>query len=44
VTVAFAETFEALVAGVQGALWTLGGAPDVLRRQSVGGNTTGKTS
>jgi hypothetical protein len=30
VAVAFGETFEALVAGVQGALWALGGAPAVL--------------
>jgi hypothetical protein len=27
VGVAFGETFEALVAGVQGAVWALGGAP-----------------
>ncbi len=29
VTVAFGETFEALVTGVQGALWALGGVPFV---------------
>ena len=39
VTVAFAETFEALVAGVQGALWTLGGAPDVLRSDNLSAAT-----
>ena len=31
VALALRETFEALVAGVQGALWTLGAAPAVLR-------------
>ena len=39
VTVAFGETFEALVAGVQGALWTLGGAPDVLRSDNLSAAT-----
>jgi hypothetical protein len=31
VDLAFGETFEALRQGVQGALWTLGGAPQVVR-------------
>jgi hypothetical protein len=39
VTVAFGETFEALVAGVQSALWTLGGAPDVLRNDNLSAAT-----
>lgn len=32
---AFGETFEALVAGVQGALWALGGVADVLRSDNL---------
>jgi len=39
VAVAFGETFEALVAGVQGALWTLGGAPAVLRSDNLSAAT-----
>ena len=39
VTVAFAETFEALVAGVQGALWALGGVPEVLRSDNLSAAT-----
>src|SRR5215213_1807733 len=39
VAVAFGETFEALVAGVQGALWTLGGAPTVLRSDNLSAAT-----
>ena len=39
VTVAFGETFEALVAGVQGALWALGGVPDVLRSDNLSAAT-----
>jgi transposase InsO family protein len=39
VAVAFGETFEALVAGVQGALWALGGAPDVLRSDNLSAAT-----
>lgn len=37
--VAFGGTFEALVAGVQGALWALGGAPDVLRSDNLSAAT-----
>jgi hypothetical protein len=37
--VAFAETFEALVAGVQGALWDLGGVPLVLRSDNLSAAT-----
>jgi Mu transposase-like protein len=36
---AFAETYEALVAGVQGALWELGGAPRVLRSDNLSAAT-----
>ncbi|MDQ3421318.1 MAG: IS21 family transposase [Acidobacteriota bacterium] len=39
VAVAFGETFEALVAGVQGAVWALGGAPDVLRSDNLSAAT-----
>lgn len=39
VTVAFGETFEALVAGVQGALWALGGVPQVLRSDNLSAAT-----
>ncbi len=39
VGLALSETFEALVSGLQGALWTLGAAPAVLRHgQPVGGD------
>ena len=37
--VAFAETFEALVAGVQGALWDLGGAPEIARSDNLSAAT-----
>ena len=37
--VAFAETFEALVGGVQGALWKLGGVPLVLRSDNLSAAT-----
>lgn len=37
--VAFAETFEALVGGVQGALWALGGVPLVLRSDNLSAAT-----
>ena len=37
--VAFAETFEALVGGVQGALWELGGVPLVLRSDNLSAAT-----
>jgi transposase InsO family protein len=39
VAVAFGETFEALMAGVQGALWALGGAPAVLRSDNLSAAT-----
>ena len=39
VMVAFGETFEALVAGVQGALWALGGVPDVVRSDNLSAAT-----
>src|SRR5712692_5026668 len=39
VAVAFGETFEALAAGVQGALWALGGVPDVLRSDTLSAAT-----
>lgn len=38
-SLAFGETFEALVAGVQGALWTLGAVPDVLRSDNLSAAT-----
>jgi hypothetical protein len=37
--IAFSETFEALVAGVQGALWDLGGVPFVLRSDNLSAAT-----
>ena len=37
--VAFGETFEALVAGVQGALWSLGAVPQVLRSDNLSAAT-----
>jgi hypothetical protein len=37
--VAFGETFEALVAGVQGALWALGGVPAILRSDNLSAAT-----
>jgi hypothetical protein len=39
VAVAFGETFEALAAGVQGALWALGGVPEVLRSDNLSAAT-----
>ena len=39
VAVAFGETFEAIAAGVQGALWALGGVPDVLRSDNLSAAT-----
>ncbi|HZL21317.1 MAG TPA: IS21 family transposase [Polyangia bacterium] len=39
VAIAFGETFEALAAGVQGALWALGGVPDVLRSDNLSAAT-----
>lgn len=38
-TVAFGETFEALVAGLQGALWALGGVPECLRSDNLSAAT-----
>jgi hypothetical protein len=39
VALAFGETFEALVAGVQEALWNLGGVPRVLRSDNLSAAT-----
>jgi transposase len=39
VAVAFGETFEALVSGLQGALWALGGVPEVLRSDNLSAAT-----
>ncbi len=39
VAVVFGETFEALVASVQGALWALGGVPAVLRSDNLSAAT-----
>ena len=39
VCVAFGETFEALVRGVQDALWTLGGVTEVLRHDNLSAAT-----
>ena len=39
VTLAVSETFEALVAGLQGALWTLGAVPAVLRHDNLSAAT-----
>ena len=39
VMLAFSETFEALVGGVQGALWALGGVPAVLRSDNLNAAT-----
>ena len=39
VMLAFSETFEALVRGVQQALWALGGAPAVLRSDNLSAAT-----
>ena len=39
VELALSETFEALVAGLQGALWTLGAAPAVLRHDNLSAAT-----
>jgi len=39
VSIAFGETFEALVAGVQAALWALGGVPEVLRSDNLSAAT-----
>lgn len=39
VCVAFSETFEALLAGLQGALWALGGVPRVWRSDNLSAAT-----
>ena len=39
VQVAFGETYEALVEGLQGALWTLEGAPEVIRHDNLSAAT-----
>lgn len=39
VMIAYGETFEALAAGVQGALWALGGVPVVLRSDNLSAAT-----
>jgi transposase InsO family protein len=39
IQLAYAETFEALVSGLQGALWTLHGAPEVLRMDNLSAAT-----
>ena len=39
VGLALSETFEALVSGLQGALWTLGAAPAVLRHDNLSAAT-----
>jgi hypothetical protein len=39
VCLAFGETFEALVDGLQGALWELGGAPEIARSDNLSAAT-----
>lgn len=39
VSVSFGETFEALVRGLQDALWSLGGVPEVLRHDNLSAAT-----
>lgn len=39
VCIAYSETFEALVAGLQGALWTLGGVPPIWRSDNLSAAT-----
>lgn len=39
VCLAFGETFEALSAGVQGAVWELGGAPEIARSDNLSAAT-----
>jgi len=39
VRLAFSETFEALVGGLQGALWALGGVPGVIRSDNLSAAT-----
>ena len=40
VDVAYGETFAALVKGMQGALWELGGVPEVLRTDNLSAAST----
>lgn len=39
INLAFGETYEALVAGIQDALWALGGVPEVLRSDNLSAAT-----
>jgi len=39
ISIAFGETFEALVAGLQGALWDLDGVPEVVRHDNLSAAT-----
>ncbi|MCP3960302.1 MAG: IS21 family transposase [bacterium] len=39
VQVAFGETYEALVEGLQGALWALGGVPEIVRHDNLSAAT-----
>ena len=39
VRLSFGETYEALVEGLQGALWTLGAAPEVIRHDNLSAAT-----
>lgn len=39
ICLAFGETFEALVSGLQGALWELGGVPEVVRHDNLSAAT-----
>lgn len=39
VKLAFGETFEALLAGVQAALWALGGVPETVRLDNLSAAT-----
>jgi hypothetical protein len=39
VCLAFGETYEALMDGIQGALWALGGAPEIIRTDNLSAAT-----
>jgi hypothetical protein len=39
VQVAFGETYEAMVEGLQGAVWTLGGVPEIVRHDNLSAAT-----
>lgn len=39
VSIAFGETYEAMAAGIQGALWDLGGVPPVIRSDNLSAAT-----